>query len=228
MLYAAIPLTVLFYVISTLLFKKLKLSVFNPILVCIGLLIALFHFSGWDFNEYAKGTTVFTTLLEPAVIALAFPLYQQFAHVRDKILPILIACLLGVVIGIITTTLVAVWLGANTSVIASLAPKAVTTPIAIAISETLGGIPAITAIIVILVGIFGNVCGPQLCKWMRIHSDEAQGLAMGSAAHVVGTSKAIEMGHTHGAFSTMALLVSAVITSVIAPLIYPPLLTLLS
>jgi len=180
---------------------------------------------GFDLQEYEQGTTLLTRLLEPAVIALAFPLYQLFVHVKAKIFPVLVACSVGVIVGLVVTTFVAINFSASPEIIASLAPKAVTTPIAMAISDSIGGIPAISAIMVIMVGIFGNVCAPFLLKNLRIRTPEAQGLAIGSGSHVIGTSKAMELSRTHGAFSTTALLISAVLTSIIAPVLYPYLLS---
>lgn len=225
MLYFALPLTVVIYFLAQQFYQKTKLAIFNPILLCIAALIGLLMAFDWDFHAYESGTTLFTRLLEPAVIALAFPLYQQFVHVKAKIVPVLISCTVGVIVGLIVTTFVSIAFGASPEIIASLAPKAVTTPIAMAVSDSIGGIPAITAIIVILVGIFGNVCAPFLLNHLKIHTPEAQGLALGAGSHVVGTSKAMEISGTHGAFSTTALLLSAVITSVVAPVLYPLLLS---
>ncbi|MCJ8350079.1 LrgB family protein [Moritella sp.] len=224
-LYLAIPLTLVTYVLAQWVYKKTALAILNPILLCIGALISIMLAFGLDLNEYEQGTTILTRLLEPAVIALAFPLYQQFVHVKEKIIPVLIACSAGVIVGLVVTTFVAISFSASPEIIASLAPKAVTTPIAMAISHTIGGIPAISAILVIMVGIFGNVCGPFLLKHSRIRTPEAQGLAMGAGSHVIGTSKAMELSCIHGAFSTTALLISAVLTSIITPVLYPFLIT---
>ena len=223
-LYLAIPLTLVIYILAQWVYKKSALAILNPILLCIGALISIMLAFGLDLKEYEQGTTILTRLLEPAVIALAFPLYQQFVHVKAKIIPVLVACGAGVIVGLVVTTFVAISFSASPEIIASLAPKAVTTPIAMAISHTIGGIPAISAIMVIMVGIFGNVCAPFLLKHLRIRTPEAQGLAMGAGSHVIGTSKAMELSRTHGAFSTTALLISAVLTSVIAPVVYPYLL----
>ena len=227
MLYLAIPLTIVCYYFALQLHKRSGLALFNPILVCIIMLIALLLAFDLDEHAYQRGTLLFGYLLEPAVIALAFPLYQQFVHVRAKIVPILVSCAAGVVVGLIVTTVTAIVCAASPEIVASLAPKAVTTPIAMAISKNLGGIPAISAVVVILVGIFGNVAAPILLKVLHINSSEAQGLALGAGSHVLGTSKAMEMSHSHGAFSTTALLISAVLTAVIAPLLYPLLVNMM-
>ena len=223
--YLAIPLTLVIYFLAQWVYKKTALAILNPILLCIGALICIMLAFELDLKEYEQGTTILTRLLEPAVIALAFPLYQQFVHVKAKIIPVLVACSAGVIVGLVVTTFVAISFSASPEIIASLAPKAVTTPIAMAISDTIGGIPAISAIMVIMVGIFGNVCAPFLLKHLRIRTPEAQGLAMGAGSHVIGTSKAMELSRTHGAFSTTALLISAVLTSIITPILYPFLIT---
>jgi predicted murein hydrolase (TIGR00659 family) len=223
--YLAIPLTLVVYFFAQWLYKKTGFALFNPILICIGTLITVMMVFQFKLEEYEQGTTILTRLLEPAVIALAFPLYQQFVHVKAKIVPVLIACSVGVIVGLVVTTFVAISFSASPEIVASLAPKAVTSPIAMAISETIGGIPAISAVMVIMVGIFGNVCAPFLLKHLRIRPPEAQGLAIGAGSHVIGTSKAMELSRTHGAFSTTALLISGVLTSIIAPVLYPYLLS---
>lgn len=225
MLYLAIPLTLVIYFLAQWFYNKTKLAIFNPILLCITALISIMMMFEFDLEDYEEGTTILTRLLEPAVIALAFPLYQQFVHVKAKIVPVVIACSVGVIVGLVVTTFVAISFSASPEIIASLVPKAVTTPIAMAISESIGGIPAISAIMVIMVGIFGNVCAPFLLKTLRIRTPEAQGLAIGSGSHVIGTSKAMELSRIHGAFSTTALLISAVLTSIIAPVLYPYLIS---
>lgn len=228
MLYLGLPLTLMIYFAAVYCYKRTQFAILNPILWSILLLIAIIINFGLDLAQYESSTQILGYLLEPAVIALAFPLYQQFCHVRKNIKNIIISCGLGVIAGLVSTAFVASILTNSEEVIASLMPKSVTTPIAMAISESIGGIPAISAILVILVGIFGNIFAPHLIKLMRIKNHHAQGLALGAASHVVGTSKAIEMSHIHGAFSTIALLVSAIITAILAPVIHPFLLTLLN
>lgn len=226
MFYLAIPMTLIVYTIAFKCYQRTNWAILNPILLSILTLIGLVYFSNAPLSEYQSGTSILTALLEPAVIALAYPLYQQFVHVREKIVYVVIACTFGVVVGLISTAFIAAQLTDSATVIASLIPKAVTTPIAMAISENIGGIPAITAVLVILAGIFGNICAPFLLRHLCIKTPQAQGLAIGAGSHVIGTSKAMEMSRIHGAFSTISLLLSAIITAILAPILFPILLQL--
>lgn len=228
MVYLAFPMTLAVYYFTLKCFQKTQLAILNPILMAILALSALVFYFDMPLSDYKSGTSLLTALLEPAVIALAYPLYQQFVHVREKIIYVLVACTAGVLVGLITTAFVAAQLTDSTSVIASLIPKSVTTPIAMAISENIGGIPAITAVLVIIAGIFGNICAPYLLHHLKIKTPQAQGLAIGAGSHVIGTSKAMEMSRVHGAFSTISLLLSAIITAILAPILFPLLLTLFS
>ncbi len=155
--------------------------------------------------------------LKPAIVALGLPLYTQLKVIRKQFIPILMCELAGCVVGIISVVLIAKWMGASREVIISLAPKSVTNAIAIEITGHLGGIPSLTASIV------GAVVGLKVWSLGNISSPVAQGISMGTAAHVIGTSRVNQLSERYGAYATVGLIINGVLTSVLAG----PLLTLL-
>ncbi|MDE6116337.1 MAG: LrgB family protein, partial [Duncaniella sp.] len=153
------------------------------------------------------------------VVALGVPLYRQLESIRKQLLPLLLAEVAGCVIGIVSVVLVAELLGASREVIVSLAPKAVTTPIAMEISSAMGGIPPLTAAVVICTGIFGGMAGFRMVKISHIKSPIASGISIGTAAHAIGTSAAMERGYRYGAFSSLGLTLNGLFTALLAPFI---------
>jgi putative effector of murein hydrolase len=151
---------------------------------------------------------------------LALPLYQQVIHIKHKIKPILICCSLSVVISILTSMVICRSLGIEEQITRSIATRSITTPLAMSVSESLGGIPSIAAAVVVIVGIFGAIIGFPLLKLFGVTDPQAQGLAIGACSHAVGTSAANERGVTEGAFSSLALVVCGILTALIAPLMF--------
>lgn len=220
MFWLALPLTVVLYSLTRTLYRHLSWPVINPVLLPTLVIVALLLMFHLPLEQYQQGTTPLTILLEPAVVALALPLYQQARQIRAKLKPILLCCLLSVVISISTTLLIGHLLGADTSMLASIATKSITTPLAMSVSQSLGGIPAIAAAIVVVVGVTGALIGFPLLKLLRVTDPEAQGLAMGACAHAVGTAASAEQGITQGAFSSLAMVVCGILTALAAPLLF--------
>ncbi|MDO2948542.1 LrgB family protein [Aeromonas simiae] len=220
MFWLALPLTVVLYSLTRTLYHHLSWPVINPVLLPTLVIVALLLMFHLPLEQYQQGTTPLTILLEPAVVALALPLYQQARQIRAKLKPILLCCLLSVVISISTTLLIGHLLGADTSMLASIATKSITTPLAMSVSQSLGGIPAIAAAIVVVVGVTGALIGFPLLKLLRVTDPEAQGLAMGACAHAVGTAASAEQGITQGAFSSLAMVVCGILTALAAPLLF--------
>ncbi len=191
----------------------------NPILVSIGVIICLLKLTGTDYSTYAKAGSQIDFWLKPAIVALGVPLYQQLKVIRKQLLPILLSQMVGCVVGILSVVLVARALGASHPVVVSLAPKSVTTPIAMEICASQGGIPSLTAAIVVLVGLFGAVAGFKVLQIGRVKSPIAQGLSMGTASHAVGTSRAMENGAKYGAFASLGLIANGVLTAMLTPLV---------
>ena len=193
--------------------------VLNPILITIASLIALFLLTGISYETYEQGGQYIEFWLKPAIVALGVPLYQNLGQIRRQLLPILMSQLVGCLVGLVSVTLIASALGASHEVIVSLAPKSVTTPIAMEVCKTSGGIPSLTAAIVVIVGLFGAIFGFKILEVWHVRNPFSQGISMGTAAHAVGTSRAMEKGETYGAYSSLGLILNGVLTALLTPFV---------
>lgn len=193
--------------------------VLNPILVTIAVLILFLQFTGISYETYHEAGQYIDFLLKPAIVALGVPLYRNLKRIRQQLLPIFLSQLAGCLAGIISVVAIAKLTGASSAVIISLAPKSVTTPIAMEICKATGGIPSLTAAIVVCVGLFGAVFGFKVLEVWHIRNPYSQGLSIGTASHAVGTSRAMEKSETHGAYASLGLILNGVLTSILTPLI---------
>ncbi len=214
-----LALTFAVYLASRLLQRRTGLVFLNPILVSIVVIILFLSVGGVSYDTYSDSCKYIDFWLKPAVVALGVPLYRQLEAIKKQILPLLIAELTGCVVGIVSVVVLAELLGASHEVVMSLAPKAVTTPIAMEISSAVGGIPALTASVVICTGIFGGMAGFRILKMSHIKSPIASGISLGTAAHAVGTSAAMEKGYRYGAFSSLGLTLNGLFTALLSPFI---------
>ena len=205
------------------LFKELQRRtgwvLLNPILLTISLLILFLKLTGISYETYQAGGQLIEFWLKPAVVALGVPLYLQLEMIKKQLLPILLSQLVGCLVGIVSVVLVAKLLGATPDVICSLAPKSVTTPIAMEVSNTTGGIPSLTAAVVVLVGLFGAVFGFKILTLGRVKSPIAQGLSMGTASHAIGTSASMEISRKYGAYASLGLTLNGILTALLTPTI---------
>lgn len=212
-------LTVLTFQIGTQCQKKLKLSILNPILVAVVLVLAVLKLTGIKIGQYRSGMDVISWLMTPATVCLAIPMYQQLQALRRSI-P---AILTGVVAGTVASVLMVLGLCAlfrfDNVLTISLLPKSVTTAIGVSLSEIFGGAGSVTTAVIVVTGILGNVLGNVFCKIFRITDPIAQGAAFGTAAHVVGTTKANELGVLQGAVSSLSLVTAGVLTAILMPII---------
>lgn len=199
--------------------KRTGWVVLNPILITIVALIALLQLTGISYETYEQGGQYIEFWLKPAIVALGVPLYQNLGQIRRQLLPILMSQLVGCLVGLVSVTLIASALGASHEVIVSLAPKSVTTPIAMEVCKTSGGIPSLTAAIVVIVGLFGAVFGFKILEVWHVHNPFSQGISMGTAAHAVGTSRAMEKGEIYGAYSSLGLILNGVLTALLTPFV---------
>lgn len=197
--------------------RKTRFFLLNPVLLSVAVLIAVLSLTGVSYESYLKGGQVFSFFLAPAVVALGLPLYRQLRRLSRASLPILASTAAGSLVGVLSAVLPAGLLGASPALLASLAPKSVTTPIAIGVSEVLGGLPPLTAAVVIGTGILGAVLGPPFLRAIGVRSPTAFGLAMGAAAHGIGTARALEEGEAAGAASGLALGLNGALTALAAP-----------
>jgi predicted murein hydrolase (TIGR00659 family) len=214
-----LALTVGTYLAAVWLYKKTKWMLLHPLLTSLVVLIISIKILGIPYEEFSAATSIINFMLGVSVVALGFLLYEQLIHIRGNVTAILTSTLVGGTIGIVSVLLIAKWMGANFSIIASIEPKSVTTPIAITVAAHAGGIPSLTSVVVIVVGIFGGVVGPLLLKTLGVENKIAKGLALGSAAHAVGTARAMELGAVEGAVSGLAIGLMGVTTALLVPII---------
>ena len=208
-----------FFFFSKLLQKKTGWVVLNPILLAIALLICFLKFTGVSYETYNEAGSLVEFWLKPAVVALGVPLYLQLWMIKKQLMPILVSQLVGCIVGLVSVTIIAKLMGASPAVIMSLAPKSVTTPIAMEVSKAAGGIPSLTAAVVVVVGLFRAICGFKILQVGHVGSPIAQGLSMGTASHAVGTSRAMEVSGKYGAYASLGLTLNGILTALLTPAI---------
>ena len=199
--------------------KRMGWVLLNPILLTIATLILYLKCADISYETYSEGGELIAFWLKPAVVALGVPLYLQLEMIKKQWMPILLSQLVGCLVGVVSVVLIAKGLGATPDVICSLAPKSVTTPIAMEVSNATGGIPSLTAAVVVMVGLFGAVFGFRVLDMGRVKSPIAQGLSMGTASHAIGTSAAMEVSRKYGAYASLALTLNGILTSILAPMV---------
>ncbi|WP_373974638.1 LrgB family protein [Chitinibacter sp. SCUT-21] len=192
---------------------------FHPVLISVCLLIGLLRLADVPYTRYFQGAWPIHLLLGPATVALAIPLYANLRRIRESLLPLIIALIIGCIVGIVSALLLGQLFGLSANSLVSIAPKSVTTPIAMALAQHAGGNVSLAAGFVILTGICGAVLAVPLFQLLRIDDEVAQGFAMGIAAHGVGTSRAMQMSETTGAFAGLAMGLNGVLTSLILSLV---------
>jgi len=205
------------FLLGVLAYKRTKITLLQPLLISMIIIIPFLKFTGIDYPTFYKQTRILNFMLGPSVVALGYVLYEQIEQIRGNVISILTSVFVGSVVGIVSVVLVAKLLGADHILMASLAPKSVTTPIAMSLSEKSGGVPSLTAAFVVICGIFGGLIGPILLRKIGIKSKIAQGLAMGSSAHALGTARAMEMGAVEGAISGLAIGIMGIMTALLIP-----------
>lgn len=191
----------------------------NPVLLSVVALVALLAVTGIDYQSYFDGAQFVHFLLGPATVALAVPLYRQLSVLRRAWFAVAAAVLAGSLTAVATAVGVAWLLGGSPVSLVSLAPKSVTTPIAMGIAEELGGLPSLTAVLVILTGVIGAMLGSFVLNAVKVRDWRARGLAVGVAAHGIGTARALQVNEVAGAFSGLAMGLNGVATALLLPLL---------
>ncbi|WP_297447987.1 LrgB family protein [uncultured Alistipes sp.] len=214
-----LTLTVGVYLGAVWLRRRTGWALLHPILVSMAVLIAFVRLTGIEYDHYMRQTQPIDFLLGLSVVALGYVLHDQIHNIRGNVISIVVSILVGSAVGIVSVVLIARWMGAEPAVVASLEPKSVTTAIALSLSEASGGIPALTSVVVIAVGVFGGIVGPWVLRKVGVESRIARGLAMGAAAHAMGTARAMELGAVEGAISGLAIGLMGVATAVLVPLL---------
>lgn len=216
-----IALTFGVYFFGKLLRKWTGWVIMNPILITIVVLIAFLKLTGISYETYNEGGHLIEFWLRPAVVALGVPLYLQLGTIRKQLVPILLSELAGCVVGILSVVYIAKEMGATPDVIRSLAPKSVTTPIAMEVTKAVGGIPSLTAAVVVCVGLMCAVCGYKTMGFARVKNPVAQGLSMGTAAHALGTATSMDVSRVHGVYASLGLTLNGIFTALLTPSILP-------
>ena len=192
----------------------------NPVLGAVLVVVAVLLATGTEYGTYFEGAQFVHFLLGPATVALAVPLYRQWYRVRRSALAITASLLAGSLTAILSAIGVAWILGGSSEVLASVAPKSVTAPVAMAIAKELGGLPSLTAVLVIVTGILGAMFGPKVLDIIGVTDWRARGLAIGTASHGIGTARALQVNETAGAFSGLAMGLNALATALLLPIIW--------
>ncbi len=216
-----VVLTLLAYQAGVFLRQKVKSPLCNPILVAVVLVLIFLSATGMDVNAYRSGNSLLSWLLTPATVSLAVTMYEQFQILRKNIPVILAGVAAGAISCLLTVLALGIAFNYAPEMIISLLPKSVTTAIGVPLAEIAGGLTPITTAAIVVTGVSASVLGPALCKVFHLTSEVAQGVAYGTAGHVVGTSKAMEQSTLAGAAGSLSLVVAGLLTAIILPIVTP-------
>ena len=215
-MFAGVTVSLLAYLTGTVLKKKLKLPIFNPLLVSIILTMIVLVMADVDYDVYNKGASYLSWLLTPATVCLAIPLYEQWNLLKKYYQAVILGIVAGVLTSLTTVFVLAKLMGLDHKEYVTLLPKSITTAIGMGVSEELGGYVTITVAVIVVTGVFGNIFGELICKIFKITHPISKGLAFGSSSHAIGTAKAIELGEVEGAMSGLAIAVTGIMTVILA------------
>lgn len=210
-------ITISSYIFFTKICSKIKNPLLNPLLLTTIFLIAVLVIFKIPLEYYELGGNYIKFFLGPATVVLALPLYRQLHLLKKHLIPILAGVFIGSLTSLLSVYTLSKMLNLDLNVLVSLLPKSITTPIGMSISETYGGIVSLTITSIVITGITGSIVAPWVIRISNIKSDVAKGIAIGTASHAVGTSKAIEMGETIGAMSGLAIALAGTITALLMP-----------
>ncbi len=214
-----ILLTLVAFEIGVAISKKFKYSFLNPLLIANVLIVGFLLVTGISLESYNVGGDYISVMLSPATVVLAVPLYRQISKLAKFWKPILAGICAGSLTSLTCVIVVSKLIGLSEILMLSLLPKSITIPMGSVVSEQIGGIPAVTIIAITITGITGAVAAPAVCRFCRIKHKVAQGIAIGTASHALGTTRAMEMGEVQGAMSSLAIGVAGLFTAIVAPII---------
>lgn len=216
-----LTMTLVIFVVASALYRHFNMNPFiNPVLLSVVTIVVILKATDTNYQTYFEGAQFVHFLLGPATVALAIPLYKQFDRVKKSAVAIFVSLLCGSTTSALSAVVIAYLLGADKMTLISLAPKSVTAPVAMGITEQLGGLPSLTAIIVILTGIIGAMFGPLVLNSLKITDWSARGFAIGTASHGIGTARALQVNELSGAFSGLAMGLNALATAIILPIVW--------
>lgn len=215
-MFAGVTLSLVAYLMGTLLKKRFKLGIFNPLLISIIVSIVVLIVGKIDYNTYNEGAKYLSWLLTPATVCLAIPLYEQWGLFLKNFKAVMLGLVAGTVTSLTTVWGLALICGLSHKEYVTLLPKSITTAIGMGVSEELGGYVTITVAVIIITGVLGNIFGELICKIFKIDEPISKGLAFGASSHAIGTAKALEIGEIEGAMSSLAIAVSGILTVVLS------------
>lgn len=218
-IYFGVVLSLICYWIALKISAKVKNTLCNPLLVASAIIVVVLLVLKVDYETFDKGAAHLTYFLNPATVCLAVPLYRQFQVLKSNMKAILFGIAAGCVACMITIVGLAFVFSFSPELTASVLPKSITTAIAIGLSGEIGGMPAVTVACVVITGIFGACTASAFFKLFKIEEPVAQGLAAGASAHAIGTSRALELGEVQGAMSSLAIVVTGIMTVILVPII---------
>lgn len=209
-------ITLITYLFGAFLRKKFKLALLNPILISVAIIIVFLLAFKIDYEVYNGGAKYISYLLTPATVCLAIPLHEQFELLKMNKLAIVLGIFSGTVTSLLSVFLLALLFGMDNASYVTLLPKSITTAIGMGVSEELGGYVPLTVAVIIITGLLGNIFAETACKIFRITDPIAKGVAIGTSAHALGTSKAMEIGETEGAISSLSIVVAGLMTVILS------------
>ena len=219
--YFGVFISILGFQIGLFCKKKFKAAIFNPVLISTAFVILFLLLSNIRYETYYAGAQHLTYLLTPATVCLAIPLYKQLPLLKKNAPAILTGIFSGVAVNLLCIFLLSKWMGFSNQLYVTLLPKSITTAIGIALAEQFGGIPTITIVAIIVTGVFGNIAAESILRILRVTNPIARGLAIGTSSHVLGTARALELGEAEGAMSSLAIVVTGLMTVALFPLAAP-------
>lgn len=214
-----VGITLAVYQLALAAYERTRWVFLQPVLVSMAVLIGVLLAAGLTYEEYRESTFLLSVLLGPTTVALAVPLFLNLKRIRQLFWPTLITLLVAGTFATVLGVALAWAFGAERMMLMTMAPKSVTSPIAMLVAEQIGGVAALAAVFVLITGVLGAMCGPELLRRIGVHHPAAQGLALGITAHAVGTARALQEGEESGAFAALAMSLMGMLTAVALPLV---------
>lgn len=224
---ASFVLTIFFYYAAKAIYKRINIVLFSPLLVAptaLVICLLIFHTS---YTSYTSGGKWLALLLQPSIVAFAIPLHKNFGTLKKHFTEIVVSVFVGAFFSLLISVLLGLLANFKLQIIVSLAPRSITTPIAMVISQNIGGIPALTAVFVIITGLLGLIMGPSVIQLLHLRSPIAKGVLLGTSAHACGTSTALAIGSLEGTIASLSMIFTGLMTVVLAPQLCPLLLRIL-
>lgn len=218
-------LTFIVYYGVQMLQKRYKSVFLNPVLLAVSILIGYLLVFNISYDTYKEAGIYIEFWLKPSIVALGVPLYLQLSKIKKQLIPLIVSEFIGSLIGIISVTYIAKMFGASNEILKSLAPKSVTTPIALEISNTLGGISSLTVAAVIVTGILGAILGFKVLQFSQVKSPMGRGISLGTASHALGIMAAFNLSEKHAIYASLGMIFNGVFTAILAPIIMSYILT---